>query len=82
MAAFLEEHGYRILEKNYRCRAGEIDLIAWHQGYLVFVEVKYRSVSDGEPGRSGRFSKAEENFPGGILVSDGAGIFHGHTLPI
>lgn len=41
-AKFLEESGYRILQKNYRCRAGEIDLIAVHKGYLVFVEVKYR----------------------------------------
>ncbi len=34
--------GYRILERNYRCRAGEIDLIASDGDYLVFVEVKYR----------------------------------------
>lgn len=38
----LEKHGYRILERNYRCRIGEIDIIAMHQGYLVFIEVKYR----------------------------------------
>ena len=41
-AAYLETLGYRILQKNYRCRSGEIDLIAMHHGYLVFVEVKYR----------------------------------------
>ena len=40
---YLRAQGYRILEKNYRCRAGEIDLIAREDGYLVFVEVKYRS---------------------------------------
>lgn len=39
---FLEEKGYKILERNYRCPQGEIDLIACHDGYLVFVEVKYR----------------------------------------
>ncbi len=38
----LEELGYQILQKNFRCRIGEIDIIARHQGYLVFVEVKYR----------------------------------------
>lgn len=38
----LEKSGYRILQKNFRCRIGEIDIIAWHQGYLVFIEVKYR----------------------------------------
>ena len=38
----LEKLGYKILQKNFRCRMGEIDLIALHRGYLVFVEVKYR----------------------------------------
>lgn len=38
----LEKAGYQILQKNFRCRIGEIDLIARHRGYLVFVEVKYR----------------------------------------
>lgn len=41
-AAYLEAHGMRILEHNYRTRHGEIDLIGRHKGYLVFVEVKYR----------------------------------------
>lgn len=42
-AAFeLEKAGYKILQRNFRCRIGEIDIIAEHQGYLVFVEVKYR----------------------------------------
>lgn len=41
-ACFLEKQGYRILEQNYWCRGGEIDLIAEKDGYLVFVEVKYR----------------------------------------
>ncbi len=40
---FLVEHGYHICEKNFFCRTGEIDMIAKDQGYLVFVEVKYRS---------------------------------------
>ncbi len=42
-AALLENLGYRILCRNYRCRAGEIDLVAQAEGYLVFIEVKYRS---------------------------------------
>ncbi|MCD8348293.1 MAG: YraN family protein [Lachnospiraceae bacterium] len=41
--AHLESLGYRIIARNYRCCMGEIDLIARHQGYLAFVEVKYRS---------------------------------------
>ena len=42
---YLESLGYRFLERNYRCRVGEIDLIARERGTLVFVEVKYRSSS-------------------------------------
>ncbi len=45
-ACFLEERGYQILTRNYRCRLGEIDLIALHNGYLVFVEVKYRKTAE------------------------------------
>ena len=42
-AAWLSERGYCILERNYRCRMGEIDLIANDGDYIVFVEVKYRT---------------------------------------
>lgn len=41
-ASYLISQGYQILERNYRCRRGEIDLIARDGRYLVFVEVKYR----------------------------------------
>lgn len=40
--SYLEEKGYRLIEKNFRCRTGEIDLIAWEEKVLVFLEVKYR----------------------------------------
>lgn len=43
--AYLEQQGYEILEYNYRCRMGEIDIVARQDGYLVFVEVKYRADS-------------------------------------
>ncbi len=43
-AAYLKTQGYRILEMNYRCRYGEIDIIAQKGKLLVMVEVKYRSV--------------------------------------
>lgn len=43
---FLQEHGYEILERNYRCRLGEIDIIAKDHCYLVFIEVKYRSTTN------------------------------------
>ncbi|HIZ74751.1 MAG TPA: YraN family protein, partial [Candidatus Mediterraneibacter stercoravium] len=40
---YLEQCGYEILQYNYRCRAGEIDIVAKDGPYLVFCEVKYRS---------------------------------------
>ncbi|MBQ8596698.1 MAG: YraN family protein [Lachnospiraceae bacterium] len=39
---YLEKAGMKMLEKNFRSRQGEVDLIGIHQGCLVFVEVKYR----------------------------------------
>ena len=52
-ADFLKEHGYHILETNYRCPHGEIDIIARHNDYLVFVEVRSkRSHSFGSPEES------------------------------
>lgn len=44
-AAYLEKQGLVILRKNYRCRLGEIDLIARDGRYLVFIEVKYRNTA-------------------------------------
>lgn len=41
-SAYLESQGYELIEHNYYCRLGEIDLVAREDGYLVFVEVKYR----------------------------------------
>lgn len=41
-AAFLERHGLTLLETNYRCRFGEIDLIMRHGAETVFVEVRMR----------------------------------------
>ena len=40
---YLEQMGYEILQFNYRCRLGEIDLIAKDGAYYVFCEVKYRA---------------------------------------
>jgi putative endonuclease len=41
--AYLKKHGYRILSTNFRCKAGEIDIVAADKETLVFVEVKTRS---------------------------------------
>jgi putative endonuclease len=42
-ARHLEARGYRVLERGFRTRAGEIDIVAEDRGTLVFVEVKARS---------------------------------------
>jgi len=47
---YLEAQGYQILEYNFYSRIGEIDIVALHEGYLVFLEVKYRKDKDkGHP---------------------------------
>ena len=47
---YLKNRGYFIFERNFRCRQGEIDIIARQNGCLVFVEVKYRkTVVKGRP---------------------------------
>ncbi len=42
---YLQQQGLSIIEKNYRCRAGEIDLIMRDRSTLVFIEVKARNTS-------------------------------------
>ncbi len=42
---YLKTHDYTILETNFRCKMGEIDIIARDKEYLVFIEVKYRKDS-------------------------------------
>lgn len=47
---YLQKSGYQIIERNWTCRGGEIDLICKKDDVLVFVEVKYRlSRVYGEP---------------------------------
>ena len=43
VAAQLFARGVQIRARNYRCRLGEIDLIAEHQNTLIFIEVKART---------------------------------------
>lgn len=41
----LEDAGYAVLARNWRCRAGELDVVATRDGVVVFVEVKTRRSS-------------------------------------
>lgn len=55
---YLESLGYKIIEYNYRCRKGEIDLIAKDGEYLVFCEVKFRKDSrKGHPSEAVDYRK-------------------------
>jgi putative endonuclease len=57
-AAFLEGRGLRILERNFNTRMGEIDLVAEHDGTLVFVEVRMRT-SERFGGAAGSITAAK-----------------------
>jgi len=45
-AEFLKKKGYKIIERNFHARGGEIDIIALESNTLVFIEVKARTSSD------------------------------------
>lgn len=52
-AARLQAMGYRVVAQRYRCRQGEVDLVAWDGETLVFCEVKARTQSlTGQPGEA------------------------------
>ncbi|MGD8834807.1 MAG: YraN family protein [Desulfobacteraceae bacterium] len=44
-AEHLKKNGYKIIERNFRTHAGEIDIIAKHKGQIVFTEVKTRKTN-------------------------------------
>ena len=52
-AAYLQQQGYRILERNWRCPVGELDIVAREGEILTFVEVRAR--------RGDRFGTPEES---------------------
>ena len=49
----LKKKGYKLIETNYRCHSGEIDIVARQKNCLVFVEVRTKSTLDyGSPEES------------------------------
>lgn len=52
----LRRRGFRIIERNYRCRYGEIDIIAARKGRLSFIEVRTKA--------GGSYGTAEESITG------------------
>lgn len=68
-AAFLVRNGYKILERNYTIRGGEVDIIAEKNGVVAFVEVKTRgkrALDTGEgaitPGKKSHIIKTAESY--------------------
>ncbi len=68
---FLQRKGYRVVARNYRAGASgnEVDLIAWHAGHLVFIEVKTRTSDDSSaperavtPEKQRRIVRAAEDY--------------------
>jgi putative endonuclease len=58
---FLKKKGYKILDTNYRCREGELDIIARKKDCLVFIEVRTKtSAGFGSPEESVTSSKKEK----------------------
>ena len=56
-AAWYREHGYAVLDRNWRCAAGEIDLVAARDRLVVIVEVKTR--------RSDKYGAGRDSGPSG-----------------
>ncbi len=58
---YLQNAGILILHRNFRCRYGEIDIIAAEQDCLLFIEVRFRKNSDfGHPTETVTFDKQQK----------------------
>ena len=60
-ARYLRNNGYKILERNFRCDLGEIDIVARQGRTLVFVEVKTRAYDDPTPEEQVNLTKQHQN---------------------
>lgn len=58
---YLEARGYRVLQRNFRTRRGEIDIVAREGKLLVFIEVKYRArANQGRPEEAVGYRKQQQ----------------------
>ena len=68
---FLKKRGYRILETNYRCPEGEIDIITKHKDSLVFIEVRTKKSQQPQwaiaPGQAIVFYQGDTVLGGGVI---------------
>jgi len=73
--AFLKNQGYKIIERNYRCQRGEIDIVARDKEGIAFIEVKTRkSLKYGLPEEAISFYKRKH------LVKAGLNYLHRYRL--
>lgn len=57
-AGYLQEQGFQIIARNFRCKIGEIDIIAFDKNCLCFIEVKFRkNDSCGRPAAAVTYAK-------------------------
>ncbi|MCT4598739.1 MAG: YraN family protein [Vallitalea sp.] len=74
---YLKNNGYNIIDRNYRCRHGEIDIIAIHDEYIVFVEVKYRKdAMKGYPSEAVGYYKQQRIINTAIYYAKIKGLFN------
>lgn len=60
-AQYLLQHGYTIIQQNFRASCGEVDIIARDKGVFVFVEVKTRTGSAfGSPAEAVTYRKRQQ----------------------
>jgi len=78
-ADFLIRKGYRVVERNFSCKLGEIDIIARHGDDLVFVEVRSRkSASSLDPVYSVNWPKQQKIIKAAQVYLSKLG---GHAVP-
>jgi len=74
---FLKKNGYKILQRNYRCKFGEIDIVCYDHGTIAFVEVKTRySDTYGPPELSVTETKKRHIIKGIDVRFDVVSVFH------
>lgn len=72
---FLRKMGYEILDRNFRCKLGEIDIIAKNKKLLVFVEVKTRrNKLYGMPAEAVTYAKQQKIINTALYYLNGAGL--------
>jgi putative endonuclease len=68
---FLKKKGYRIREANFRCRYGEIDVVAEKKDSLIFIEVRTKTGTDFcSPEESLTFAKKEKLIASALAYRD------------